>query len=179
MEMARVLISESNIFDLSSLPPVSSPFIIFMAKVLFSQEAKAIFQGREVAELFKPIKKGDNSAAVDKIKRRQFPIACPRSSRRADTLKLKAKAANRGEMVVRRANAEPVSRDNRRKGGVGKPGIFKPKDRTMGGFGGGSKVERGVVRGRAAGGSKGGVGEGQAPFRINKDTVKTGEDRGS
>jgi hypothetical protein len=39
-------------------------------------------------------------------------------------------------------------------------------------------VERGVVRGRAAGGSKGGVREGQAPFGANKDSIKMGEDRG-
>jgi hypothetical protein len=39
-------------------------------------------------------------------------------------------------------------------------------------------VERGVVRGRVAGGSQGGVREGQAPFGVNKDSLKTGEDRG-
>jgi hypothetical protein len=124
MEVSRVLVSESDIFDLSPLPPVSSSLIIFLAKVFFSKEAEPSFQGREVAELFEPIKKGDNSAELDKIKRRQFSISGPRSSHGANTLKLKAKAANQGEMVMSRANAEPVSRDNRREGGVGKPGIF-------------------------------------------------------
>jgi hypothetical protein len=45
MEVARVFIAKSAMFDFRSLAPISGNLIVFLAELLFSKEAKAIFNG--------------------------------------------------------------------------------------------------------------------------------------
>jgi hypothetical protein len=54
--------------------------------------------------LLKTIQEGDDHPTVNKVDRGEFAISSPGSSRRADALKLKAKAANRGKVGMRWSN---------------------------------------------------------------------------
>jgi hypothetical protein len=62
VKVARVLIAEGAVFDLSSLSPVGSTLEVFLAEMSFCKGAKVMLQRGEVAVFLKSIEEGNDGA---------------------------------------------------------------------------------------------------------------------
>jgi hypothetical protein len=112
VEVTRVFITQSAVFNFCALSPVVRLISIFFTKVNFCNSAKARFQGGEVTNFFQPVQEGDNRATINQVDGGEAPILGPSPSSRPNPFKLKAQTPNGREVQVRGAHTVPVCGNN-------------------------------------------------------------------
>jgi hypothetical protein len=87
VKISGVFVAKGDVFNFCPLTPVSGSIRVLLAEIGFGERSKALLQVREVANLFKFVQEGDDSMAVDKVKRRKFAISGPSPGKTSDALK--------------------------------------------------------------------------------------------